>query len=776
MQLFFKSKLLLLYVGSSLLGVLGITTPTLSAPKPLTPKTNLWGADDSKVSSTTESFTFESQGWTFQWDQALSQMRVLDTKSHKKLWESRPGRAFVMAQNADVSMSQWRGSFTWKQQQGLALCRNQTIDSMEWKEPQLTFAGALTGPHCNVRYHGAFTILSDKRVGLDVTVGDQGLPVGHQTKITEVFLNFSTQPQEKIFGFGSQFTYLDFKGRIIPVLSTEQGHLRGVQPYTFFLNRISPGAAGYWHTTYSSMAYFLTSDYRSLFLENTEMSFFDLTVADSIEIRLRSRNLRAQIVKAQTPLDAIEGYTEYAGRMPTPPRWLHEGAIVGKMGGSEKVRKLWQKLQDLGTPIAAFWLQDWVGLRITPFGTRLWWNWQLDHNLYPDWPHLVTDLKQKNIQVLGYVNPFLSDITGRRDSPRNLFAEAKALGYLVTKPDGTPYEIDSGGFTGTLVDLTHPAAFHWYKSVMKSELIGRGMKGWMADFGEALPFDAVTHSGLSGAALHNAYPVLWAKLNREVLEESGLIQDGTVFLRAGFTQSPRYAPMFWLGDQMTTWDQHDGIKSAVTGLLSSGLSGMSINHGDIGGLIAFRRKIVGIPLIDIYRTRELLLRWIELSAFTPFYRTHEGNSPEASIQIDSAPDLLEAFAKFAKIYKSIADYREILFKEASARGYPLVRHLWLHYPDDSEAAAIKDQWLLGPDILVAPILDPVTQRRRVYLPSGPWTHLWTGQTFDTQKFGPNPATGQWIEVAAPMGQPPVFYKPGSMVGERLTRTLQTQQQ
>jgi alpha-glucosidase len=308
---------------------------------------------------------------------------------------------------------------------------------------------------------------------------------------------------------------------------------------------------------------------------------------------------------------------------------------------------------------------------------------------------------------------------------------------------------------------------------MKAELLGRGMKGWMADFGEALPFDAVTHSGLSGAALHNAYPVLWAKLNREVLEESGLLNDGTVFLRAGFTQSPKYAPMFWLGDQMTSWDEHDGIKSAVTGLLSSGLSGMSINHGDIGGLIAFRRKALGIPLINYYRTRELLLRWIELSAFTPFYRTHEGNSPEASIQIDSAPDLLEFFSKFAKIYKSLTDYRVLLFKEASARGYPVVRHLWLHYPDDPVAAGIKDQWLLGPDLLVAPVLDPATQSRRVYLPAGPWTHLWTGQSFHTSTPDPDQPAGQWIDVAAPMGHPPIFYKTGSMAGDLLVRSLKT---
>ena len=714
--------------------------------------------DVSKIASPVPDKVLSLSHFKIQWQREPAQLQIYHHNEDRILWQTRPGRAFVLAQNVNLIMNQWRGSFTWLQNRGLALCRKQTVDQIDHHDDRIIVSGQLQGPFCKTTYQMILTEASDTRLKLKVALEPNSMPSLPGSRINEVLLNFAAQPDEHIFGMGAQFTYTDLKGRLVPVLSTEQGHLLGLQPYSFILNRLSPGAAGDWYTTYAAMPYYLTSNLQGFFLENSEMSFFDFRKPEMTEIRLRAPVMQAQLIYAPTPLEAIAAFTDYAGRMPEPPLWAHQGAIVGKMGGSAAVRKLWQQLEKRQTPIAAFWLQDWVGLRETPYGTRLWWNWQLDHDLYPDWNDLVRELEAHGIPVLGYANPFLTDITGHRNSPRNLFLEAKNKGYLVRRKNQLPYEIDSGGFTGTLVDLTHPEAFDWYKKVLKDELIGRGMKGWMADFGEALPFDAQTHSGLDGSALHNLYTVLWAKLNREVLDESHLRGEGTVFLRCAYTQSLRYAPLFWLGDQMTSWDGHDGMKSAVTGLLSSGLSGMALNHGDIGGLISFKRQLMGFPLIHIYRTRELLLRWIEWSAFTPFYRTHEGNNPASSIQVDSDDGLLDRFSYFARIYAALAPYRQKLFREAATRGTPVVRHLWLHYPDDPRTKDLTDQWLLGPDILVAPVLDPEKNERTLYLPQGRWVHLWTKKVYEVSHGTEETHLGQSITIASPVGQPPVFYR------------------
>lgn len=127
---------------------------------------------------------------------------------------------------------------------------------------------------------------------------------------------------------------------------------------------------------------------------------------------------------------------------------------------------------------------------------------------------------------------------------------------------------------------------------------------------------------------HNRYPELWAQINREFVEEwkSKCVGKGkedpeealVFFMRAGFRNSPKWGMLFWEGDQMVSWQANDGIKSAVTGLLSSGLSGYAFNHSDIGGYCA-----VNLPFINYTRSEELLLRWMELNAFTTVFRTHE---------------------------------------------------------------------------------------------------------------------------------------------------------
>lgn len=146
---------------------------------------------------------------------------------------------------------------------------------------------------------------------------------------------------------------------------------------------------------------------------------------------------------------------------------------------------------------------------------------------------------------------------------------------------------------------------------------------------------------------------------------------------------------------MVTWDGHDGLKSAITGRLSSGFSGMSINHSDIGGFIGMQKSFGGINFVNFTRSKELLIRWIEMNAFSPIFRTHEGNNPEVNHQFYSDELTLKVFSYFAKVYTALAPYRDILFKQAHERGYPVVRHPLLHFPNDPEVSRLKYQYMLG---------------------------------------------------------------------------------
>ena len=159
----------------------------------------------------------------------------------------------------------------------------------------------------------------------------------------------------------------------------------------------------------------------------------------------------------------------------------------------------------------------------------------------------------------------------------------------------------------------------------------------MNDFGEALPFDARLHFGADPAVWHNRYPEEWAARQPRGDRGGGHGEDIVFFNRSGFTQSPGGATLFWLGDQLQSWDEYDGIKTAVVGLLSGGVSGFSLLHSDTGGYVVLKLDLMGKSVPVIARTPELFMRWIELNAFTAVFRTHEGLEPAVSPSSTAMP-------------------------------------------------------------------------------------------------------------------------------------------
>ncbi len=218
-----------------------------------------------------------------------------------------------------------------------------------------------------------------------------------------------------------------------------------------------------------------------------------------------------------------------------------------------------------------------------------------------------------------------------------------------------------------------------------------------------------------------------------------------------------------ISDHEVSWDEHDGIKSAVTGLLSSGLSGYSLQHSDIGGYTA-----IDHPLLKYHRSQELLMRWTELAAFTVVFRTHEGNRPEVNHQIYSDEETLRHFNRFAKVYAAWKPYRMKLVAEAAETGLPVVRHPFIHYPHDPEVYDLEYQFMVGSQFMVALVLDPKEEKAEVYLPAGRWVHLWSKESYGS------PRKGSYQTLSAPIGEPAVFYKEGSEAGRRFRDELKQQ--
>jgi sulfoquinovosidase len=668
-------------------------------------------------------------------------------KPDRILWETVPDGAFIVAETAVADIRDFGTpmDFFSITDSVSAAYGKPTIDKIDVSGAIATVYGTLTGAAGTIQYKLGFEAVSGTDLRFMVSADGS-----NASDINRFTLQLASTAEEGFFGFGQQLTYFDQKGHILPIVVQEHGVGRGRPVVTALVDLFANQGGGNPYITEAPAPHFITSRLRSMFLENTEYSTFDMRPFDRVVIKVWSPIVIGRILYGETPLDLIEAYTAYSGRMRALPDWVHSGVILGVVGGTAAVRAKLNRARKANIPVAGLWIQDWVGIRITPVGTQLWWNWQLDETYYPNWKELVADVESQGGRMLIYMNPFLSTERGH-DS---LFKEAKAKGYLVENPDGTPFLNKNSNFYAALLDLSNPETRTWIKSVIKSEMIGRaGAAGWMHDFGEAMPFDGRIHAG-DPAAWHNRYPEEWAQVAREAIEESGHGDDIVFFDRSGFTRSPGSATLFWLGDQLQSWDEYSGIKSALVGLLSGGMSGFSLLHSDTGGYDSFQLKHNGRQIPILARTPELLMRWTELNAFTAVLRTHEGLEPAVATQFDASPETLTHLERFAKIYKGLAPYRKTLVAEAAAKGYPVVRHLFLHFPDDPNTHGLRYQFLLGPDLMVAPVLDKGAQSVEVYFPAGSeWVDLWTGA--DAGK------PSHWLTMVAPLSRPAAFIRKGS---------------
>jgi alpha-glucosidase len=747
-----RKILSILFILLAALGI-GMLVGLLAMPENAQLSGELWTLESGAPNGVSQVGDYQVE-----WNNDHGGQLTVRNKGSRVLWQTVAGEPFVFAAIGNENVSENRGMFDIRDNIKVA-CTRQGVELILDTPPNaMTLSGHLQCANEQLVLYNLYFEQGKTPGTLSMSAWLQDTTTFDKPKdFNRIFLTYASEPDEHFFGFGEQFSYFDMKGKRVPIWVSEQGVGRGEQPITLAADITNGGAGGNDFTTYAPIPFYITNQMHSLLALGAEYMQFDLRKSNRVQIKTFSNIASYTIFDGNSPTEIIDYYTQSVGRMAPLPDWIISGAVVGMQGGTDKVRDVYAKLQSSRTPISAFWLQDWVGQRTTSFGKQLWWNWELDTEQYPGWDKLVADLKKDNVRVLLYINPNLVDVSDKPNARRNLFKEAMENGYLIKKADGSPYLLTNTSFDYGMLDLTNPAAVSWLQDVMRENLLAIGASGWMADFGESLPYDAVLSANYSAASLHNLYPPLWGAVNEGATSNT----DAVYFMRSGYTISPGYTNLFWEGDQLVSWDEHDGIKSAVTGLNSAGLSGMAFNHSDIGGYTTITN-----PLIKYHRSKELLIRWMEMNAFTSIFRTHEGNQPDNNSQFYSDDETLAAFSRNAKIYAALFDYRKQLVQEAANTGLPVVRHPFIHYPDDPQVWKITFQeFMLGPDFLIAPVLDEGATSVSVYLPKGEWVHVWTGQAYGSSD------AGAYFTVNAPIGQPAVFYRKGSDAGSKFVQKL-----
>ena len=585
---------------------------------------------------------------------------------------------------------------------------------------------------------------SDRLIGPDVTLvfsdSESGrlrislVPVAptNQTAASSpnrFWIHWESPNDEFFFGLGEQYNRVRHRGLSIPIWVQEQGIGRhDGWPRLPFTG----------HTTDSlfPMPFAISNRGFGVHLDTSRYSVFHTAPRrheNRFSIESWDQSLAVEIYDGPRPRDILSRWTLQNGRPRKLPDWGF-GVWVAAQTGPPRVRELLDRLKAAGSHLDAVWVQDWIGGSGSLVGYDLDYHWTWDPALYPNLPAFIAELHEEGIRFLGYFNSFIEP-----KFPE--FAEAASRGFLVRDATGKPYVTRISLMRAGMVDLSNPAARSWLGGFLKNAL-DLGLDGWMADFGEWLPYDAKVHDPRGGEGYHNIYPVDWIRLNRETALESRPDGDFVIFNRAGYGGSARWVDHVWAGDQNTNWSEDDGLPTVIKAGLSAGLSGLPYFHFDAGGYTS---------LVNFPRRPELFQRWIEIAAFSPLLRTHEGYWRERNTQPDSNPTVMAHFARMSQAHHRLRPYLVRIAQEAIDVGLPMMRHLWLEYPADSTAATLEDEYLLGPDLLVAPVLKPRAQLRRLYLPPGPWVQIWTGVSYVGEK---------WIEVEAPLGQPPAFVRPG----------------
>ena len=556
--------------------------------------------------------------------------------------------------------------------------------------------------------------------------------------INRFWLRLQNEAGEHLWGGGEQFSHFNLAGRRFPMWVQEPGVGRDMTSRMAMIAEKEGQAGAHEAATYYPQPTFISSRHYALHVDSSAYSVLDFTSPMFHEIEVWDTNFRFELYSGGSLEELVKLLARRFGHGGHIPEWVYNGAILGLKRGAERNFEILEQAIDAGVLVSGMWSEDWCGLRHTSFGARLFWDWQWNKERYPQLPERIKDLKARGIRFLAYNNPNLCS-----DGP--LFKEAAEKGVLTKNPDGSLCTIDFGEFDCGFVDFTSEEGRQWYKDrIIKQSMLDLGISGWMADFGEYQPTDMQVASGEDGWKVHNQWPTLWARVNAEAIAEAGLSDDILFFMRAGYTGSQKYCKLMWAGDQLVDFSRHDGLETAICAALSSGLVGNTVSHSDVGGYTTLYGNV---------RTEEVFMRWAEMNAFSPVMRTHESNRPDESFQFYQSAKALKHFARMTRIYKTLNPYLKSLSDEAVESGMPIQRPLALHFEDDRNTWTIHDQYMYGPDLMVAPVHKSSVNRWRAYLPAGEsWIHLWSGQIHDG---------GQTVTVDAPFEQIPAFYRKGS---------------
>jgi alpha-glucosidase (family GH31 glycosyl hydrolase) len=537
---------------------------------------------------------------------------------------------------------------------------------------------------------------------------------------------------DHFFGFGERFVHSDQRGRRITTWVEDGGfgHGEAAEPG---LSEPSPSGEGEtnmpipWLLSPHGFGIFQSSTYRTTYhLGDERQAAWRIEATAAPDGRAI---FDATIFVDADPLKLVEKLTEITGRPPAVADWLLAPRRRANIGTDEmdKLRAAHVPTSVIDTAFHYFPTGVPASERGAPMRA------------------ITDDIHRRGFKAVTYFCPFVAD------SWHPMFEELAAKGFLVKKKDGSTYTVLDPPHYAGMIDFTNPAAYAWYQDQMKAAL-DEGWDGWMYDFAEYIPQDAVLANGMTGFEAHNLYPVLYQRAAFELLEKERP-GDYLIFVRSGFAGTGGLTPMVWAGDQSTDFSRSDGLPAVLTGALNAGMSGIPLWGSDISG---YHYQFNPPPDKDVY------LRWTELGAFSAdMHDENEGAGEGPSSvrwQIWKDAETLAVYKRYAQVKTQMIPYVRLAVNDARKRGTPVMRHLFLAYPRDARVYGITDEYLYGDSLLVAPVVARGASTKNLYLPAGGFYDFWSGA-----RVAGDETVGREITVAAPLDVVPVFAKAGAII-------------
>lgn len=552
------------------------------------------------------------------------------------------------------------------------------------------------------------TLLATSPGHVDISGRRRDLPFGCSTvdgRVVAYHESFVLAADEHLVGLGERFSGFDKRGQ------------RAVM-----WNYDAFGAES--ARAYKNVPFYLSSRGYGVLVDSGAATEFDLgqDTHSCAQIVVPDDLIDYYVLAGPTPAQVLARFGRLTGAPELPPKWAFGTWLSSgfRPDSQAAVLRRAREIRQRGIPCDVLHLDCYW--QVAGHWSDLRW----DAEQFPDPAGMLDALATQGFRVCLWINPYLSE-----RSP--LFGEAERGGYLLRRPGGGTYLVDVwGGFqpAGGVVDFTNPAATAWFQDLLRP-LLAQGAAVFKTDFGEGVPADACCAAGVSGTDLHNVYALLYNDAVAAVTRE--IAGHGAVWARSSFLGGQRHSAQ-WSGDSDCGYP---AMASTLRAGLSYGLSGVPFWSHDVGGFS-------GTPSPDLY------VRWAQFGALSPLVRFH-GNT--SRLPWDFPPRAEQATIAALRLRYQLMPYLYSAAVAAARSGLPVLRALPVNFPEDPAAWHADLEYLLGPDLLVAPMTDP-DGTRHVYLPAGDWIDFWTGMV--------HPG-GRYLRVTKPVEQVPLFVRYGALV-------------